>query len=408
MIAVSHPTGNEFVRGWVRHLYEKGKLSRFITCISADQMEWLITRLPKRVSGELRRRSFGIPWDIVDTHPLRESMRLIAQKLSLPGLTRHETGFASVDAVFRDLDTYAARQLPSIKNVRAVYCYEDGAEATFEAAGKAGLLRVYDLPIAYWKFGRALMREEAARLPNWEPTLVGTRDSQEKLDRKTREFEHADIVVCPSRFVLKSLPASAAEKTCIVSEFGSPCMESSSAEVPREQSTLRVLFAGSMTQRKGLADVFAAFKILKRSDVELVVLGSPVAPMEFYRGEYADFRHEPPRPHAEVLKLMRSCDVLVLPSILEGRALVQQEAMSCGLPLIVTANAGGEDLIIEKETGFLVPIRSPERIAESIAWMAAHRSQLPEMGERAKAHAARLTWESYAARILKAIESKWL
>ncbi len=35
---------------------------------------------------------------------------------------------------------------------------------------------------------------------------------------------------------------------------------------------------------------------------------------------------------------MQSCDVLVLPSIVEGRALVQQEAMACGLPVIATKN----------------------------------------------------------------------
>ena len=40
-----------------------------------------------------------------------------------------------------------------------------------------------------------------------------------------------------------------------------------------------------------------------------------------------------------------------LPSIVEGRALVQQEALSCGLPIIVTSNAGGEDLIDEGLTG---------------------------------------------------------
>ena len=122
-----------------------------------------------------------------------------------------------------------------------------------------------------------------------------------------------------------------------------------------------------MTQRKGLADLFAAFRLLKRSDVELVVMGSPLASHEFYRSELPDFQYEPPRPHAEVLKLMQSCDVFVLPSIVEGRALVQQEAMACGLPLIVTANAGAEDVIDEGETGFLVPIRSPEVIAERIA-----------------------------------------
>ena len=41
---------------------------------------------------------------------------------------------------------------------------------------------------------------------------------------------------------------------------------------------------------------------------------------------------------------MQDCDVLVLLSLVEGRALVQQEAMANGLPLIITENTGGEDL----------------------------------------------------------------
>ena len=61
-------------------------------------------------------------------------------------------------------------------------------------------------------------------------------------------------------------------------------------------------------------------------------------------------------------------DVLILPSIIEGRALVQQEALACGLPIIVTPNAGGEDLIETGVTGHLIPIRSPEKIREKIEW----------------------------------------
>jgi glycosyltransferase involved in cell wall biosynthesis len=100
---------------------------------------------------------------------------------------------------------------------------------------------------------------------------------------------------------------------------------------------------------------------------------------------------------------MQSCDVLVLPSIVEGRALVQQEAMACGLPLIVTRNAGGEDLIIEGETGFLVPAGSPAALAEKIEWFLQNAARLPAMSSAARAKAAEFTWPDYGEKILHAI-----
>jgi glycosyltransferase involved in cell wall biosynthesis len=126
--------------------------------------------------------------------------------------------------------------------------------------------------------------------------------------------------------------------------------------------------------------------------------------MEFYRGECAGFVHEPPRPHAEVLRLMRTCDVFVLPSIVEGRALVIQEAMSQGLPILITANTGAEDLVETGRTGFLVPIRSPEAIAERLAWFADHRRETREMGGIARAKAAGYTWAGYGAAVAGAVE----
>jgi glycosyltransferase involved in cell wall biosynthesis len=102
---------------------------------------------------------------------------------------------------------------------------------------------------------------------------------------------------------------------------------------------------------------------------------------------------------------MQSCDVFVLPSIVEGRALVQQEAMSCGLPLIVTANAGGEDLIDEGKTGFLVPMRSPQKIAEKVTWFADNRHQLDEMSTLARQKAVQITWKDYCQKILTVVRS---
>jgi glycosyltransferase involved in cell wall biosynthesis len=145
--------------------------------------------------------------------------------------------------------------------------------------------------------------------------------------------------------------------------------------------------------------------LLNSTAVELVVMGSLLQPLSWYREQLATFTYEPSRPHADVLRLMQSCDVFVLPSIVEGRALVQQEAMACGLPVIATKNAGADDLIDEGETGFLVPIRSPEAIAEKIRWCLANRASISGMGIAAQARAAQLTWRGYGEKVLAAIRS---
>ena len=80
-----------------------------------------------------------------------------------------------------------------------------------------------------------------------------------------------------------------------------------------------------MSQRKGLADLFAAMNLLQRPDIQLVVLGTPLLPLKFYRSTYPDFLYETTRSNQDVRTLMLSCDVLVLPSIVEGRAMVQME-----------------------------------------------------------------------------------
>ncbi|HEY9779341.1 MAG TPA: glycosyltransferase family 4 protein [Leptolyngbyaceae cyanobacterium] len=410
MFLITHPTGNANVRALLVGALLAGELGYFQTTVAAQTLDSWVRLIPQNFSKEFQRRGYDIPNSKISIRPLRELVRLLASKSNISFLTAHETGWASVDSVYRDLDRYVAKQLPRVwkkHQLSAVYCYEDGAFHTFKAAKQLGLKCFYDLPIAYWKTSQQLLREEAQRWPEWEPTLVGTRDSPAKLERKTEELDLADVVICPSKFVYDSLPTTTRQtKKCIVAEFGSPEIglhTQKSRDLTR--SPLRVLFAGSMTQRKGLADLFAAMKLLNRADVELVVLGTPLMPMEFYRHQLPNFTYEPTRPYQELLQLMQSCDVFILPSIVEGRALVQQEAMSCGLPLIVTANAGGEDLIEEGKTGFLVPIRSPHKIAEKIAYFADNRHQLNEMSTQARQKAAQMTWNNYSQKILNVVRA---
>jgi glycosyltransferase involved in cell wall biosynthesis len=405
MVLLTHPFGNANVRAVLDALNRAGWLTRFVTTIGWSENSYPF--LTDKIRGKLRR-TYALPADKIDIHPLRESVRLLAGALGAKRLTAHETGWASIDRVWQSLDREAARRLRHGKfgrDVRVVYAYEDCAEQLFRGACDVGLRRVYDLPIAYWETAQRLLREEAQRYPEWEPTLVGMRDSEEKLSRKSREIELAELVICPSRFVMESLPETVrAAKRCIVAPFGSPIIDLQS-DSPRQNGDgeLRVLFAGALTQRKGLADLFEAIKLIKSGAIELVVMGSALRPIDWYRDQFPGFTYEPPRPHRDVLRLMQTCDVFVLPSIVEGRAFVQQEAMACGLPLITTKNAGGDDLIVEGETGFLVPIRSPDSLAEKIGWCAANRSRISGMGIAAQKRARELTWRAYGETVVAAI-----
>jgi glycosyltransferase involved in cell wall biosynthesis len=208
----------------------------------------------------------------------------------------------------------------------------------------------------------------------------------------------ADLVICPSRQVRESLPAGTPN---VVAEYG--CPQPVGDAPVRDRSSLKVLFVGSMTQRKGLADLFSAMKLLNRSDVELTVLGTPILPLEFSKREFANFVHERTRPNAEVRRLMLTCDVLVLPSIVEGRAMVQLEALSCGLPIIVTPNAGAEDLVEPEKTGFLVPIRAPEKLAEIIGWIADHQDWVNDVRPAVLEKAGQASWSRYTDKVLSAI-----
>jgi glycosyltransferase involved in cell wall biosynthesis len=379
MITVSHPQVNQYVRALLAGLQKNQLLYEFYTTLSVGRRRIDIPGIKPKV------RQF----------PCREVARLITQRFGPVWLTRHNSGVLCTDAVAREFDRYVANHL---KSSSSIYCYEDSALETFRAAERFGMRRFYELPILYWETAQKLLREEVIRYPQWEQTLQATMDSPAKLERKSMELELAEIVICPSRQVQRSLPPGTAS---IVAEYGCPPVVASRPS--RNKLRLKVLFVGTMTQRKGLADLFVAMKRLDRSDVELVVLGTPLLPLQFYQGEYSRFKYVPQRPYRAVRELMLTCDVLVLPSIVEGRAMVQMEALSCGLPIVATPNAGAEDLIEPGRTGFLIPIRAPEALAERIDWIADHRDWIDDTRPAIIEKARQSHWRRYSDKVLSVV-----
>jgi glycosyltransferase involved in cell wall biosynthesis len=81
-------------------------------------------------------------------------------------------------------------------------------------------------------------------------------------------------------------------------------------------------------------------------------------------------------------------------------AMVQLQAMACGLPLICTPNTGGEDLIEEGKEGFIVPVRDVEAIQEKLLRLYRDPDLRREMGERAKLKVrSGFSWDDYGSRV---------
>jgi len=385
---VSHPTGNTFVRALLHQLNDQNQLEKFFTTIGAGKGA---NSLISAFSGE--KRKYTIPDTKISRQWVPEVIRLLSKG-------NQEKKRKRTDQCYQALDSKVSHEL-SNHSSQVLHAYEDCCSDSFARAKQLGMQCSYELPIAHWATVRRLLAEEAERYPDWEPTLESTREPEEKLFRKEEELRIADRITCPSQFVLDSIPLEIRQKTpCIISQFGSPSCEPVDLKHPHKNDSLKLLFVGSMSQRKGLADLFETMKLLKGEPISLSILGQPSMPVEFYRKQFSKFAYFPPCSNQKVREIMSTHDALVLPSIVEGRALVQQEALACGLPIIVTPNTGGEDLVEEGKTGHLIPIRSPEKIADAIRAMIENKNPKEEIRKMCQKKAIQYTWVNYAQNII--------
>jgi glycosyltransferase involved in cell wall biosynthesis len=392
MILLSHPTGNEFVREALVAFNRAGILREFWTAISWNPKSPANRALPSSLRELFGRRAF--PESVrsrTRTLPVREALRLLAGAAGIS--SRHEIGVLSIDAVFRELDRKVAQRLSKVRDLRAVYSYEDGALESFRAARELNLQRIYDLPIGYWKAGQRIFAEEAEREPEWASTLTGTLDSAEKLARKDDELRLATRIIVASTFTSQTLTESPCNAKIDIVPYGAP--QSLSGEITKPSGRLKVLFAGSLGQRKGLSYLFAAVEKLQ-SAVDLTLIGRKTAdgcvPLDLAVRKY---RWLPTLTHHVVLREMQAHDVLVLPSLFEGFGLVILEAMAQGTPVITTDHTAGPDIIEQGVDGFIVPIRSTDAIAEKLELLAHDTEQLMSMKRAAQKKAKSHGWENY-------------
>lgn len=123
-----------------------------------------------------------------------------------------------------------------------------------------------------------------------------------------------------------------------------------------------VLFVGALAQRKGLPDVLEVSRQLRTSTPHrLVIAGSgPLRPLaDRFAKDHADVSVLGGLEREQVRELMRTADVLVVPSQREGTwseaaGLVELEAQGCGTPVAAYRNGGIPEMVLDGSTGRLV------------------------------------------------------
>jgi glycosyltransferase involved in cell wall biosynthesis len=152
---------------------------------------------------------------------------------------------------------------------------------------------------------------------------------------------------------------------------------------------LIVLFAGQVIERKGIADLLRGWALLFdrwERKAELIVVGDDVSNAGEYRRQmellaaelhcfarFVGFQNNVP-------EWLTIADLAIVPSHAEPLGNATLEAMAYGLP-VVGANVGGiPEMIVDNETGLLIPPHAPKTLSIALDTLLADRSLRLKMG----------------------------
>ena len=220
--------------------------------------------------------------------------------------------------------------------------------------------------------------------------------------REEHEYAQADAITVPSRFAARSfIECGVAASKVHVIPYGVD-LDHFSRRAPRD-SSFRILFVGQLGVRKGIGYLLKAFRRASIPGAQLVLAGSSSSETKaLLQGDNLKDVEFPGILTREGVALeMSRASVLVLPSIEEGLAMVQAEALACGCPVIATANSGAVDLFEHGKEGFIVPIRDPDSIAAALVKLHQDKSLLDHMSHAARARALQLGgWRVYGNAVI--------
>lgn len=351
-----------------------------------DALAQLLTSYPKFKAVE-----YGVPAERVSSFVCLEAMRRLWWKTPLNRRWNAQFFFHSLH------DRAAARSLRPGADL--FVGWSGSSLKTLRRAKSLGMIGVIERGSSHILCQQKILTEEYAA---WGMSYSQTH--AEVIEQEIAEYHEADAIAVPSSFARRSfLAEGVAEEKLITVPYGADL--SAFRPLPKEDDKFRVIFCGGLTLQKGVPYLLQAYSELRLADAELWLVGRVMEEIRPFLEQYrrADIVVHGPKPQSQLPWYYSQGNIFCLPSVQEGMAVVQLQAMACGLPLLCTTNTGGEDLIGKGIDGFVVPIRDVEGLKEKIQWAYDHRAQCQEMGRAARERLSNgFTWDDYGDRILSA------
>lgn len=225
-------------------------------------------------------------------------------------------------------------------------------------------------------------------------------------DRIRLEFTESDFIQIPSEFVRRTyLEEGVPADKILKAPYGTDVSNFSARTVGDMTPAFRAICPSGANLRKGARVLAEAWRKLSWSpaEAELHWIGWPEHPdvRHLFRDPCPGIVWHKGMPHADLARLMRSCDILVLPSFEEGLARVLIEAAASGLALVATPNTGVEDFFTPGDAeGWLIPCNDVDALCAVLEEAKANRQRTFELGQRAAARSRHgFSWNDYGMRV---------
>lgn len=272
--------------------------------------------------------------------------------------------FIAVGARFAAKVRDALARRNDLNSPSIFFSYDTGALETMEWCRQRGIKCVLN-QMDPNRVEVAMVRDEEKRWPNW---AAGSLDVPEAyFARREKEWALADRVVVNSDFCRQALLQQQvpAEKITVVPLcFESVNDQGAAGRGPVSKTPLRVLFLGQVILRKGIQYLVQAAKLLENEPVQFDIVGpigiSDAAVVAAPRN--MTFHGRATRD--QTARWYQQSGVFILPTLSDGFALTQLEAMSYGLPVIATPCCGA--VVSDGLDGFVVPPRDPLALAQAL------------------------------------------